>query len=85
MGGDKLEPYFDENPWEKTKRQTQDFPTLSHPNGAVFVSETEAFVEAGDFYTNETIGYEMPRRRSLDIDDQFDLEVAQALYSWRGI
>jgi CMP-N-acetylneuraminic acid synthetase len=78
---DQIEPYFDNNPWEKTR--TQEFPTLYHPNGALFAARVAALENAGSFYTEETIAYEMPQERSLDIDEPFDLEVARALMEWR--
>lgn len=78
---DELRPYFDENPWEKTR--SQEFPTLYHPNGAIFLARVSVFVERGEFYTDETVGYEMPRRRSLDVDEPYDLEMARALHAWR--
>lgn len=78
---DQIKPYFDDNPWEKTR--TQEFPTLHHPNGALFAARVAAFENAGSFYTEETIAYEMPQERSLDIDEPFDLEVARALMEWR--
>lgn len=78
---DRIKPYFDTNPWEKT--QTQGFPTLLHPNGALFGAITSALENEGGFYTDETTYYEMPRQRSLDIDEPYDLELARALAAWR--
>lgn len=78
---DQIKPYFDHNPWEKTR--TQEFPTLYHPNGALFAARVTAFKNNSSFYTNQTIAYEMPQKRSLDIDEPFDLEVARALMKWR--
>lgn len=75
--GGQLDPYFDENPWEKTR--TQEFPELSHPNGAVFAAAVPAFERAGGFYCEETLAYEMPQKRSIDIDEPIDLEIARAL------
>jgi CMP-N-acetylneuraminic acid synthetase len=79
--GERIEPYFDENPWKKT--QTQDFQTLHYPNGALFAAHVPKFEEAGGFYTDRTTAYEMPQDRSVDIDEPFDLETARALFSWR--
>ena len=80
--GEYLQPYFDEgSPWEKTR--TQETPDLHHPNGALFAARVPAFLETESFYTDRTIGYEMPRSRSLDIDEPFDLELARALMEYR--
>lgn len=76
-----LTPYFDTNPWKNT--QTQSVPTLYHPNSSIFAAGVPEFKQNGGFYDEQTIGYKMPRERSLDIDEPFDLELARALYSWR--
>lgn len=77
-----LRPYFgDEYLWSKT--QTQSVPELRHPNGAIYAVEVETFLETMNFYTDRTVGYRMPRKRSLDIDEPFDMEMARALYERR--
>lgn len=78
-----LRPYFGEDYlWSKTQSQT--VPDLRHPNGAVFAVQVEAFHKERNFYTDRTAEYKMPRKRSLDIDEPFDLELARALYTWRN-
>lgn len=73
-----ISPYFEEsNLWIET--QAQKVPTLYHPNGAVFAATVSGFREQESFYTDETVGYEMPPERSLDIDVPADLETARAL------
>jgi CMP-N-acetylneuraminic acid synthetase len=76
-----IQPYFTE---EWGGNRTQEVPTLHHPNGAVFAARVQAFLESGTFYTDQTISYEMPRSRSLDIDEPFDLELARALTEYRS-
>lgn len=77
--GEYLRPYFgDEYLWSKT--QSQSVPTLHHPNGAIFAAEVQAFNESVSFYTDRTIEHRMPRSRSIDIDEPFDLEIARALF-----
>jgi CMP-N-acetylneuraminic acid synthetase len=78
-----LEPYFEgEYLWSKTR--TQSVPTLRHPNGAVFAATTTAFRRERSFYTDRTLGVEMPPERSLDVDEPIDLRVARALYRTRS-
>lgn len=75
---DQLRPFFgEEYLWDKTR--TQEVETLYRPNGAVFVATVRAFREHDSFYTDDTRGYLMPRERSLDIDEPFDLELARGL------
>jgi CMP-N-acetylneuraminic acid synthetase len=74
----KLSPYFgDDYLWSVT--QTQDVPDLCRPNSSIYVATVEAFREHNSFYTNETYSYIMPRERSVDIDEQFDLQIVDAL------
>lgn len=73
-----MEPYFEEtNLWEET--QAQKVPTLYHPNGAVFAATIDSFENRATFYTDTTVGYQMPARRSIDIDEPFELEFARNL------
>jgi CMP-N-acetylneuraminic acid synthetase len=73
-----LRPYFDEaSLWERSRGQ--EVPTLDRPNGAVFAAEVGPLRECESFYTDSTIGYEMPRERSIDIDEPIDLRIAQIL------
>lgn len=81
--GEYLEPYFgEEYLWGKTR--TQETPTLNYPNGAVFAARVPVFLETESFYTERTVSYEMPRSRSLDIDEPHDLELARALMEYRS-
>lgn len=77
-----LKPYFgEEYLWSKT--QAQSVPTLHHPNGAVFAARTEAFRRESSFYTDRTVGVEMPSERSIDIDEPIDLRMSRALIQTR--
>lgn len=76
-----LQPHYEDSPlWSSTASRSQDFE-LKHPNGAIFATFNDVYEEYGTFYTDKTVGYEMPRERSLDIDDPVDLKIAQALSS----
>jgi CMP-N,N'-diacetyllegionaminic acid synthase len=57
----------------------QDASPLVRLNGAVYVARTKALRVAKTFITPATLGYEMPRDRSIDIDDETDLQIADAL------
>jgi len=79
-----LRPYMEEDYiWTDKTLRSQDTPELYHPNGAVFAARVSEFREQESFYTERTLGYEMPRSRSLDIDEPFDLELARALMKHR--
>ncbi len=50
-------------------------------NGAVYVAETEKLKEKKKFVHDETIGFYMPKFRSLDIDTEMDMIFAEFLLS----
>lgn len=67
----KLDNIFDNN----VLRNRQDIRTSYYPNGAVYVFKSE-LIRSGQYYSNETYPYIMPRARSIDIDTQEDFEYA---------
>ena len=62
-----------------TRRTNSGLPNYVRPNGAIYVARCGDFLEQGTFYTQRTIGYEMPPERSFDIDTPFDLQFANWL------
>lgn len=71
-----LKEFFEnETLWADEPTRSQELPELFHPNGAIFASTTDAWRNQESFYTPETVGYEMPPERSLDIDEPWELEL----------
>ena len=71
VGSDRrLRPLLD-TPGRASRRQ--DLPDVLRLNGAVYVARTAWLRRTRAFVTPETIGYEMPESRSLDIDTEIDL------------
>ncbi len=60
----------------------QDLPPAYAVNGAVYVARTDWIAEHDSFVGPETVGYVMPRERSIDIDDALDLMLAEAIEAW---
>ncbi len=60
----------------------QDLPQVFAPNGAVYAARCEWIVNQPSFMSPETVAYVMPTERSLDIDCEFDLVLAEAVASW---
>lgn len=48
-------------------------------NGAVYVVRCDVLRRKRKFVDDESVGYLMPRERSVDIDDEFDMTVARLL------
>jgi N-acylneuraminate cytidylyltransferase len=61
------------------RSRRQDFPPLFMPNGAVYVAELNWLRRVRHFYNEETVAYEMPIERSVDVDTIVDLKTAEAL------
>ena len=59
----------------------QDLPSVFHRNGAIYIVKTEILVNKKSIIGNKIIPYVMPRSRSINIDDEYDLQVADLLLS----
>ena len=67
-----------ENIFPNTISNRQTERTSFYPNGAIYVF-LEALLKNGQYYSENSYGYLMPRERSIDIDDQLDFDYAQYL------
>ena len=70
----EVEPLFPEN------------ATTNHDenvvlNGAIYLAQTDWFRHNQVFISPETVGYVMPRERSIDIDEPLDFVLAEALFA----
>jgi len=66
-------------PWENGNSRSQDHPLKYKPNGAIYGMWSKSFETFYNFYTDLTVGYCMPRERSIDIDSQFDFDLAKKI------
>lgn len=77
----KLIDYDKSQPWQNGNSRSQDHPTVYRPNGALYGSWTNKLKVNKNFYIGETKGYFMSRRRSVDIDTQFEFDLAEFILS----
>jgi CMP-N-acetylneuraminic acid synthetase len=68
---------------EATILSRQGLPEVVRPNGAVDVIRGDAVPEEGPLFTPPALGYVMPAERSVDIDSELDLALAEALLARR--
>ena len=61
----------------------QDLQPVYALNGAVFVAKRDWLMASDDFIGADSLGYEMPKERSVDIDTQLDLAIAEAMLANR--
>lgn len=64
--------------------RSQDLPCVYVLNGAVYVARTEWFAAHRTFLGDETVGYVMPRSRSIDIDTEADFKAFERLVGADG-
>ncbi len=72
----RLLPFMDP---EQMPLRRQDAPKAYQLNGAVYVAECAYLAKHKSFMSDETIAYTMPLERSLDIDNELDFMLAEAL------
>lgn len=70
---------FDARGSEIARRQ--DLPPLYMLNGAIYLCKSSIIKEKRTFTPDRTLGYVMPRERSVDIDTELDLSFAEFLVS----
>jgi CMP-N,N'-diacetyllegionaminic acid synthase len=64
-------------------KRRQDAAPSFRLNGAVFVVRRDLLLRSGRLRNSNTLGYVMPRERSIDIDSRLDLVTAEALLGQR--
>lgn len=82
LNGDKLEYFLEEG--KKISRR-QDLPKVYRLNGAVYVINNEILLKEKTFETNNITGYVMSNEKSIDIDDDFDFNIAKMLFKTQKI
>ena len=53
--------------------------------GSVYVSNTAILLKKNTFYHDRTLGFEFPKWKSLEIDDQDDFIMVEALMINKGL
>lgn len=71
----RLLPLISDCP-QMTRRQ--DLPSFYVLNGALYLAKTEWLKTNETFISDETVSFEMPRERSVDIDEQRDWDLAES-------
>ena len=74
--------YDNSSPWINGNTRSQDHTTIYRPNGAIYGAWTNNLKNSKNYYTKNTKGYFMPRNRSVDIDTQFEFELAEFILKY---
>ena len=65
---------------EILNKRSQDLEKYYRVNGAVYICKTDKLLENKSFFLKDNIfAYIMDRKSSIDIDEEFDLEIAKVL------
>ena len=75
----RLFDYDSTLPWQNGNSRSQDHPTVYRPNGAIYGSWTNKLLNNKNYYKGIVKGHFMPRNRSIDIDTQFEFDLAEFL------
>jgi CMP-N-acetylneuraminic acid synthetase len=57
--------------------RSQDHTSIIRPNGAIYLKWRKSFFRDKNFFKGRIKAYKMPRERSIDIDTNLDLKVAE--------
>jgi CMP-N-acetylneuraminic acid synthetase len=71
--------YDESDPWRNGNSRSQDHPVVYRPNGAIYGSWRESFKMYKNFYEGVVRGYYMPIERSIDIDTEFEFDMAELM------
>lgn len=69
----KLSEFF---PLDQTHTQRQTLPPAYSVNGAIYLVDCRQFITHKSFYLTPSYAYFMPRSRSIDVDTEWDLQIA---------
>jgi CMP-N,N'-diacetyllegionaminic acid synthase len=72
----RLEDFFEQR---KQYVRRQDLPPAFELNGAIYLVKREVLIESKTFYTDRTFAYVMPHERAVDVDDSWDLYLADLI------
>jgi CMP-N,N'-diacetyllegionaminic acid synthase len=66
---------------DETPHRRQLFDPVYILNGAIYITNRSLLFDDENFYDDSPLKYEMPRERSVNIDEPFDLELVEFLLS----
>jgi CMP-N-acetylneuraminic acid synthetase len=64
-------------------QRSQDLPNYFRLNGAIYIVDTKKFIQQQSFFLSgdKSFAYKMPQQRSIDIDTQWDFDLAEFILS----
>jgi CMP-N,N'-diacetyllegionaminic acid synthase len=77
----RLRPYLERNP---TGLRRQDIDPIFFLDGTLYASRIDVLKTKRSFYHEDTVAFEVPKWKSLEIDDSDDFIMVEALMAKRG-
>ena len=77
----RLRPYLNQQP---TGLRRQDLDPIFFLDGTLYVSRVDVLRHKRSFYHEDTVAFEVPKWKSLEIDDVDDFVMVEALMARRG-
>ena len=74
---------FDGSEW--TFRRRQDLEKLFFQTGSLYISKVESLKRNKSFITDRTLGFEVPKIKSFEIDDLIDFKILEMLMLGREV
>ena len=65
--------------WATIDKKRQDCETRYKHDGSIIICNTKSFLAVDDFYDLDIVPFEIPRERSLDVNDMYDWKLAEYL------
>lgn len=62
----------------------QDLTPLFFFDGSIYISKVKTYIKKKTFHHNKTLAFELPKYKSIEIDDNIDLKIARLFLSKRG-
>ena len=68
-----------------SEKRRQDIPPVYYRNGSIYISHVKTLIKFNSFMKEPIIGFKMPNKHWLNIDDERDLLIANSLIkSWKS-
>lgn len=78
----RLAPFMNRQP---TGLRRQEIEPLFFLEGTLYASRVDVIRERRSFYHDDTVAYEVPKWKSVEIDDMDDFLMAEALAKYKGL